>query len=61
MKELNHNYDQENDVMYINFYWPPREADYSHKTGDCIIRVKNHEIIGITILNYRGSGEKTNE
>lgn len=61
MREINNNYDQEADVMYINFYWPPKEADDSHKFGDCIVRLKDFKVIGVTIINYRGSGETVNE
>jgi len=59
MRELNNNYDSENDVVYVNFYWPPKEATGSVKSGDCILRYNGTEIIGITIVNFRGSNRRT--
>lgn len=46
------NYDKENDVLYISFYNPPLEADFSHKRGDFLFRSKDSKPIGVTILNY---------
>lgn len=45
------NYDQETDVLYINFD-PPQPADDSDITDEgVIIRLRNNHIVGLTILN----------
>ena len=52
---LNNKFDQEADVMYINFYFPALEADDSQSIGDTILRFKDGEIIGVTVMNWRKS------
>ena len=47
------NYDGAEDVLYINFSGKPKEADDATQIGDYIIRCRNNEVIGITILNAR--------
>ncbi len=45
-------YDAEADVLYINFHQPPLAADDSELTDDnIVIRCKDNQIIGLTILN----------
>ena len=47
-------YDAEADVLYINFHQPPLAADDSELTDDdIIIRYKDDQIIGLTLLNIR--------
>lgn len=43
-------YDQEADVLYINFE-SPQKADNSYQEDGIIRRMKNKKIIGLTILN----------
>lgn len=44
-------YDQEADVLYINF-GKPQKADNAHQGKDGIIRrKKNNKLVGLTILN----------
>lgn len=50
-KNLWSNYDEEADVLYLHFK-KPNHADHSEMTDDnIIIRYKNSEVIGVTILN----------
>lgn len=45
------NYDEDADVLYLHFK-KPNHADHSELTDDdMIIRYKNDEIIGVTVLN----------
>jgi len=44
-------YDQEADVLYINFKKPSHADDSKLMDDDVIIRYEEGEIIGITILN----------
>ncbi|MDX2240163.1 MAG: DUF2283 domain-containing protein [Leptolyngbyaceae cyanobacterium bins.302] len=46
-------YDAEADVLYIDFYNPPKSADDSELTDDdIVIRYDDvEEIVGLTILN----------
>jgi uncharacterized protein YuzE len=46
-------YDSEADVLYIDFYSPPKSASDSELTdSDIVIRYDdNDEIVGLTILN----------
>jgi uncharacterized protein YuzE len=44
-------YDQENDTLYINFN-PPQPADDSDITDEgVIVRLREGQIVGLTILN----------
>lgn len=46
-------YDAEADVLYIDFYNPPKSADDSELTdNDIVIRYdQQDEIVGLTVLN----------
>jgi uncharacterized protein YuzE len=46
-------YDSEADVLYIDFYSPPKSASDSELTdNDIVIRYDNDdEIVGLTVLN----------
>jgi uncharacterized protein YuzE len=46
-------YDPEADVLYIDFYSPPKSASDSEMTdNDIVIRYDNgDEIVGLTVLN----------
>jgi len=45
-------YDAEADVLYFNFHQPSLAADDSELTDDnIVIRYKDNQIIGLTILN----------
>jgi len=47
-------YDAEADVLYINFQQPPLAADDSELTNEnIIVRYKDNQIIGLTILNAK--------
>lgn len=47
-------YDAEADVLYINFYYPPKTATESEVTDDdVVIRYENDEVIGLTILSVQ--------
>lgn len=50
-KRIWYSYDEEADVLYLNFI-KPAHADDSELTDDnIIIRYKNGEVIGLTVLN----------
>ena len=50
-KNLWANYDKDADTMYLHFK-KPNHADYTEMTEDeIIVRYKDNEIIGLTILN----------
>lgn len=45
-------YDAEADVLYIDFYNPPKSSDDSELTeDDIVIRYDDEEIVGLTVLN----------
>lgn len=45
-------YDAEADVLYIDFYSPPKSADDSELTdNDILIRYDRDEIVGLTVLH----------
>ncbi|HMF30768.1 MAG TPA: DUF2283 domain-containing protein [Candidatus Lokiarchaeia archaeon] len=44
-------YDQEADVLYINFKKPSHADDTQFIGEDVIVRYEKEEIVGITILN----------
>jgi uncharacterized protein YuzE len=46
-------YDDEADVMYINFKKPAFATDSELLDNDIILRYENKEIIGITILHAK--------
>ena len=55
VEEIFHKYDDDADVLYINFFNPPLEADDSFTVGDLIIRLLNGKPIGITLLYFRAN------
>lgn len=44
-------YDEESDVLYLNFKKPSRADDSELTDNDIIIRYENEEIIGVTVLH----------
>jgi uncharacterized protein YuzE len=50
-KRVWYNYDEEADVMYLNFKKPSRSDDSELTDDDIIIRYEKGEIVGITILH----------
>jgi len=44
-------YDEEVDVLYINFTKPSHADDSELTDDDTIVRYENGEIVGITVLN----------
>lgn len=44
-------YDQEADVLYINFQKPAVATDSELTDDDLIIRYKDSEVVGITVLH----------
>jgi len=57
-KNIWYSYDEEADVLYLNFK-KPSHADNSEMTDDdVIIRYEKGEIIGITILNASKRGQQ---
>lgn len=45
------NYDQDADVLYINFKKPGHADDSELTDDDIVIRYENGQVIGMTILN----------
>jgi len=53
LKKIDLDYDEESDVLYISF-GEPREAKDSLEVEDGIIyRIRDNEVIGITITNFK--------
>ena len=50
-KHIWSSYDEEADVLYLNFKKPSRADDSELTDDDIIIRYENGEVIGITILH----------
>jgi len=50
-KRIWYSYDEEADVLYLNFKKPSHADDSVLTDDDVIIRYENGEIIGITILH----------
>ncbi len=50
-KNIWYSYDEEADVLYLNFKKPSHADDSEMTDDDVIIRYEKGEIIGITILN----------
>lgn len=44
-------YDEEADVVYVNFKKPSRATDSEMTDDDIIIRYENDDVIGLTILH----------
>jgi uncharacterized protein YuzE len=47
------NYDEEADVLYVNFKRPSVATDSELTDDDVIVRYENNEMIGMTILHAR--------
>ena len=47
------NYDEEADVLYVNFKRPGIATDSELTDDDVIIRYEENEVIGLTILHAR--------
>jgi uncharacterized protein YuzE len=45
-------YDEENDILYINFHNPPLEAGGTNRRGDFLFLSKYGAPTGITIMNF---------
>jgi len=52
-KRLWYSYDEEADVLYLNFKKPSHADDSELTDDDIIIRYEKGEVVGITILNAR--------
>jgi uncharacterized protein YuzE len=46
-----YSYDEEADVLYLNFKKPSHADDSELTDDDMIIRYENDEVVGITVLN----------
>ncbi len=46
-----YSYDEEVDVLYLNFKKPSHADDTELTEDDIIIRYENGEVVGITVLN----------
>ena len=44
-------YDEEADVLYLNFKKPSRADDSELLDNDVIVRYENEEIVGLTVMN----------
>jgi uncharacterized protein YuzE len=44
-------YDEEADVLYLNFKKPSRADDSELLENDILVRYENDEIIGLTVMN----------
>ena len=51
VKRIWYSYDQEADVLYLNFKKPSHADDSELTEDDIIIRYEKDEIIGITVLH----------
>jgi len=53
MKETFIDYDEENDILHINFNNPPLEAGgITNRKGDFVFRYKRGALTGVTITNF---------
>jgi uncharacterized protein YuzE len=52
-------YDEEADVLYINFKKPSHADDSELTDDDIIIRYEKEQIVGITVLNASRRGIET--
>ena len=48
---IRYSYDEEADVLYLNFKKPSHADDSELTDNDIIIRYENGEIVGITVLH----------
>ena len=44
-------YDEEADVLYLNFKKPSRADDSELLDNDIIVRYENDEVVGMTVMN----------
>lgn len=51
LKRIWYSYDQEADVLYLNFKKPSHADDSELTEDDIIIRYEKDEIVGITVLH----------
>ncbi len=50
--EITIDYDEEADVLYINYHNSPlQKADFGRRFGDYIVRIRQTLVIGVTIIN----------
>jgi len=49
--QIKANYDEEADVLYLNFKRPNHADDSELLDNDVIVRYENDEIVGMTIMN----------
>jgi uncharacterized protein YuzE len=52
-------YDEEADVLYLNFKKPSHADDTELLDNDVIVRYEGQEIVGMTIMNASRKTEKT--
>jgi len=53
MNETFIDYDEENDILHINFHNHPLEAGgITNRKGDFVFRYKRGALIGVTITNF---------
>lgn len=52
-------YDEEADVLYLNFKKPSRADDSELLDNDVIVRYENDEVVGLTILNASKQIQRT--
>jgi len=58
LEKIDLDYDEEADILYMSF-GEPREAEDSVEVEDGIVyRIKDNEVVGITIINFRARTSK---
>ncbi len=57
-KRIWYSYDEEADVLYLNFKKPSRADDSELTDDDILIRYENGEIVGITVLHASQRGRE---
>ena len=50
-RKISVDYDEQEDVMYINYLGTIKEADDATQIGDYIIRFAQNKVVGITVIN----------
>ena len=50
-KNIRLSYDEEADVLYLNFKRPSRADDSELPDNDVIVRYEGEEVVGMTIMN----------
>ena len=51
-------YDEEADVLYLNFKKPSRADDSELLDSDVIVRYEGEEVVGMTIMNVSKKAKK---